>query len=176
MSPSTRNHNVRPTAPKNARPAFSVLLVRLLRRFNDELFAIAAERGFADLRQAHLPVLGNLNRDGIRLTQLARECRLSMATTSELVTDLQALGYVQRAVDPSDGRARLITPTERGRLALDEGQRIVGEIEARWAARLGSSRFAAAHSGLAELHATLETPTQLGDSSGLVDMVTGSGR
>jgi DNA-binding MarR family transcriptional regulator len=162
MSPSTGNHNSRRTVPTSGLPAFSVLLVRLLRSFNDELFAAAAERGFADLRQAHLPILGNLDRDGIRLTRLARECRLSMAATSELVTDLQTLGYLQREVDPSDGRARLITATERGRLALDEGQRIVGEIEARWAAQVGSRRFAAAHAGLAELHATLETPAQPG--------------
>ena len=46
----------------------------------------------------------------IRLTDLAARAQLSPATTSELVSDLQRLGYLERRTDGTDRRAKLILP------------------------------------------------------------------
>lgn len=46
--------------------------------------------------------------DGIRLTDLSAWAQLSLATASELVRDLQALGYLERRADGTDKRAKLI--------------------------------------------------------------------
>jgi DNA-binding MarR family transcriptional regulator len=124
------------------RLAIGQLLGRLLGRFRAELFAPAAERGYGDLREPHLQIFGNLGIDGIRLTELAARAQLSLAAASELVNDLQALGYLERRPDPSDGRAKLIFPTRRGRQALDDAGERVAEIEQHWARVLGSARFA----------------------------------
>lgn len=123
------------------RLAVGQLLVRLLRQFRTELFAPAAERGYADLREPHLQIFGNLGIDGIRLTDLAARAQLSLAATSELVNDLQNLGYLERRPDPSDGRAKLIYPTRRGRQALDDAGDRIAEIEQRWAELVGHARF-----------------------------------
>src|SRR5215204_4314538 len=121
------------------RLAIGQLLVRLLRQFRAELFAPAAERGYSDLREPHLQIFGNLGIDGVRLTDLAARAQLSLAAASELVNDLQALGYLERRPDPSDGRAKLIFPTRRGRQALDDASDRVAEIEQRWAQVIGSA-------------------------------------
>lgn len=62
---------------------------------------------------------------GMRLSDLSTRAQLSPATTSELVSDLQRLGYLERRPDPTDRRAKLIFPTQRGRQALhDAGNRV----------------------------------------------------
>jgi DNA-binding MarR family transcriptional regulator len=123
------------------RLAIGQLLGRLLGQFRAELFAPAAERGYGDLREPHLQIFGNLGIGGVRLTDLAARAQLSLAAASELVNDLQALGYPERRPDPSDGRAKLIFPTRRGRQALDDTGDRVAEIEQRWAQVIGSARF-----------------------------------
>ncbi|MDR2988521.1 MAG: MarR family transcriptional regulator [Nocardiopsaceae bacterium] len=123
------------------RLAIGQLLVRLLRQFRDELSAPAAQRGYTDLRQPHLHIFGNVGIDGVRLTELAERAQLSLATTSELVTELQDMGYLERRQDPADGRAKLIFPTRRGGQALDDAADRVAEIEQHWRDLAGSSTF-----------------------------------
>lgn len=123
------------------RLAIGQLLVRLLREFRAELSAPAVDHGYADLRQPHLHIFGNVGVDGIRLTDLAARTQLSLATTSELVTELQELGYLERSPDPNDRRAKLIFPTTRGRQALDDAGDRVAEIEEHWRDLAGTDRF-----------------------------------
>jgi DNA-binding MarR family transcriptional regulator len=123
------------------RLAIGQLLARLLREFRAEVSGPAAEHGYADLRPPHLHIFGNVGVDGVRLTDLAARVQLSLATTSELVTELEQLGYLERRHDPHDRRAKLIFPTSRGRQALDDaGDRVAG-IEARWRELAGADRF-----------------------------------
>ena len=138
------------------RLAVGQLLGRLLRQFRSELLAPGAEAGFDDLREAHLQIFGNVGIDGIRLTELAARAQLSPAATSELVDDLQGLGYLERHPDPTDGRAKLISPTRRGRRALDAAGDRVAEIEQRWAGIVGRPTFDAA---METLHALLQAST-----------------
>jgi DNA-binding MarR family transcriptional regulator len=144
------------------RLAIGQLLVRLLRQFRIELFAPAAEHGYLDLRQPHLHIFGNLGIDGIRLTDLAARAQLSLATTSELVSQLERLGYLERRPDPSDGRAKLIFPSPRGRQVLDDAGDRVAQIEQHWAQLIGPDRFADTGRALQELldKLTGEPPTQ----------------
>ena len=123
------------------RLAIGQLLVRLLREFRIELSAPAAAHGYADMRQPHLHIFGNVGIDGVRLTDLAARAQLSLATTSELVSELQQLGYLERRPDPHDRRAKLIFPTRRGRQALDDAGDRVAEIEQHWRGLLGAGPF-----------------------------------
>lgn len=123
------------------RLAVGQLLGRLLREFRTELFSPAGDNGYADLREPHLHVFGNVGIDGIRLTDLAARAQLSLATTSELVSDLQRLGYFERRADPADRRAKLIFPTSRGRRALNDAGNRVAEIEQHWRDVLAGQRF-----------------------------------
>ena len=110
---------------------------------------------FADLRFAHNQIWGNVGVDGIRLTELAQKANLSLAACSELVNDLQSLGYLERRADPTDGRAKLIHPTPRGRALLDAAGARVAEIEAEWRTRLAKGEFDRACRALDRLLADL---------------------
>lgn len=123
------------------RLAVGQLLVRLLHEFRQTLFASVEGTEFDDLRFTHSQIWGNVGIEGIRLTDLASKANLSLAACSELVNDLQRLGYLERRPDPSDGRAKLIYPTSRGRALLDAAGTRVAELEADWRARLPEGEF-----------------------------------
>lgn len=139
------------------RLAIGQLLGRLLYEFRQELLDVAGDRGYGDIRAAHLQIFGNVGIDGIRLTDLAARAQLSRATASEFVTELQELGYLERRPDPADGRAKLIFPTARGRRALDDAGKRVAEIETYWSSLVGESRFDLACHTLQDLLHILDT-------------------
>ena len=118
------------------------LLVRLLREFRLELLEPGRDAAYPDIREPHLQIFGNLDVRGIRLTALAERAQLSLAAASELVNELQDLGYLERRPDPTDRRAKLIVPTVRGRQALRDARARVVEIEQSWARLVGQERFA----------------------------------
>ena len=129
--------------PPADRLAIGQLLVRLLREFRDDLAAPRADAGYGDLREPHFQIFGNIRMGGIRLTELAERAQLSLAATSELVNDLEQLGYLTRRPDPADGRAKLIDLSERGRdLMANAGER-VADIERRWSDLVGQKNFTA---------------------------------
>jgi DNA-binding MarR family transcriptional regulator len=93
--------------------------------------------------------------DPVVRTDLAARAQLSLATASELVSDLQQLGYLERRADGTDRRAKLIFPTSRGRQALDDAGDRVAQIEQHWSQIVGPKRFADACRTLQELVDTL---------------------
>jgi DNA-binding MarR family transcriptional regulator len=123
-------------------PPFIRLLSEAVDAFSVELFKRAHAAGFTDLRAGHGCVFGNIAPDGSRLTELAERALMTKQSVGEVATDLERLGYVERMPDPSDGRAKIIRLTERGRGAQAIGRELIDEIEREWADRFGADRIA----------------------------------
>jgi DNA-binding MarR family transcriptional regulator len=128
------------------------LLTNLLRLFRSEL----AERGDTStgvegIRPAHLQVFAVIKADGSRLTELARWADMSLSAMAELIDGLEQLGYVERRADPEDGRAKLICLTDSGWRAIQEGRRLIAQIEADWGEAFGRDRFASLRSEMQAL-------------------------
>jgi DNA-binding MarR family transcriptional regulator len=96
-----------------------------------------AELGYDDLRPADSRVFENLDPDGTRITDLAARAQMTQQSMSELVAGLEVRGYVERAPDPVDRRARIVRLTPRGRAMLRAALPIIGEIEQTWLRRMG---------------------------------------
>jgi len=88
-----------------------------------------AEEGFSGISVAHSKVLRFLRRnpDGGRLGQFAEWEGITQQSAGYLVDHMESHGYVVRSPDPADGRAQLITFTEKGRAAESV---LIGEFEA----------------------------------------------
>lgn len=127
------------------------LLVQLTRLFQSQLFERLVAAGLTDARVPHTHVTAYIKADGSRLTELAEMARMTLPAMSELVDDLQRLGIVERRPDPSDGRAKLICLTDAGWEATRIAQRVIADIEARWAELVGPESFEAAAMTLDEL-------------------------
>ena len=67
--------------------------------------------------------------------------------------ELEALGYVDRAGDPADGRVRRVALTDSGRAVLEAGRSARAALNAELADALGAERAASA---AATLKAALE--------------------
>ena len=129
-----------------------IALIRLLDAgfdaFSEELARRLAQTPYNDIRATHGCVFGNIEPEGSRLTDLAERAHMTKQTVGEVATELERRGYLERAPDPSDGRAKIIRLTERGREAQALGREIIEEIEQEWAERFGAERVAALRDAL----------------------------
>ena len=128
------------------------LMIRLLSvafdDFCEDLERRLADTPYNDIRISHGCVFGNIDPEGTRLTELAERARMTKQSVGEVTSDLEQRGYVERVPDPSDGRAKIIRLTERGRAAQALGIGLIDELEEDWAERFGSERVAALREAL----------------------------
>jgi DNA-binding MarR family transcriptional regulator len=113
-----------------------VTLISLFRRTSQLMVAELVERiaaaGYPNIPTAAHPVLENIDRDGTRLTQLAARADMTHQSMGELIATLEQRGYVERQSDPSDGRARLVCLTVKGKELVRVSLREIAAIEAEW--------------------------------------------
>lgn len=118
-----------------------MLAARLLFDVQRDLFGRLRELGFDDVRPRHGAVLAYLDEAGVRPGELARQSGRRKQTIGAIIDDLERLGYICRRSDPQDRRASLIVPTDRGLAFMRVSDSIIGEIESRQAARIGTSAY-----------------------------------
>jgi DNA-binding MarR family transcriptional regulator len=124
----------------------------------EEVFHRLREAGYPELRPTHGCVFGTIGQDGDRLTSLAERAGMTKQAVGEVASELEALGVVERVPDPSDGRAKIIQLTPRGRAAYEIGLEVFEEIQARWAERYGAERVQAMVEVLEEIAADAHAP------------------
>ena len=106
----------------------------------DEVQRRIAADGHDELRMADGVVFQHLVPGPRTIGSLAERLGVSQQAASKAVADLERRGYVRRAADPDDGRARIVALTERGEDAIAAGRRHRAAVErgARRAARGGA--------------------------------------
>lgn len=114
-----------------------LLLFIPYRSLENRVFEGLAAAGFDDFTPAQGRIFQRISAAGTRLTALAEQAQVTKQTAGFLVDQLERSGYVRRAPDPTDARARLVQIAERGRLATRVASAIVAEVEAEWSAHLG---------------------------------------
>jgi DNA-binding MarR family transcriptional regulator len=88
-----------------------------LGRVNREL----QRRAVPEYPPARLQALGLIGRgDASRVSDIADALRIDLSVASRQVAVLEAAGWVTRAADPADGRARVLEATESGRAVLTD--------------------------------------------------------
>ncbi|HEU5330471.1 MAG TPA: MarR family transcriptional regulator [Thermomicrobiales bacterium] len=118
--------------------------------------------GYTDLRPAHFTPFQHLRPEGSHITELAERAQMTKQSMGYLVDYLEARGYVERVLDPADGRAKLVRLTTRGRALARVARASLERLEAEWARRLGSDSMAHLHRLLEELVAVVEQPSARG--------------
>ena len=89
------------------------------------------------IKPNHSAVFAQIGPDGARLSELAAGAGITPQATGEIVDELESLEYVVRNPDPRDRRAKLITLTDRGRSAVEAGERTIVGLEQDIVAVLG---------------------------------------
>ncbi len=123
------------------RPDLGVSLFIPYRYAEDRIFRAVQDAGFDDWTLTQCRVFQRIAPDGSRLTDLADQAQMSKQSAGVLVDQLAHLGYVRRAPDPRDGRARLIVFEQRGRQAIEVAMATLDEILSEWEAYLGTRNY-----------------------------------
>lgn len=116
------------------------------------------EAGYPDLRPAHMSIFQHVDHPpgGTRITELAERAQMTKQSMGQLVGDMERLGFVERAVDPTDQRARIVRLTDRGWEMHEACGEIVKGVETDWGSRFGADNLAELRRLLKALIATLE--------------------
>jgi DNA-binding MarR family transcriptional regulator len=130
-----------PDGPRRLEADLAMLAARFLFARQHELLRALATRGFDDLHARHGAVLAHLTPVGVRATELARLSGEHKQVIGALIDELDSLGYVRRTPDPTDRRAKLVRPTERGLRQMRAADQIVRLMHRGHAARLGDQVF-----------------------------------
>jgi DNA-binding MarR family transcriptional regulator len=105
--------------------------------FVDELRADLARAGYEDLNRAFGYVARALADGPMMLKDLGQRLGMTSQGAIKIIDDMERAGYVERAADPEDGRAKRLRLTRRGRAALSAARRFHAEFEKRLATRVG---------------------------------------
>jgi DNA-binding MarR family transcriptional regulator len=117
--------------------ALLVIPVQVMRR----RVSSALADGFPDYRPNYDAVFQWLGPDGDRISDLAVRCGVSKQAMGETIDWLEQHGYVERAPDPSDGRATLVRRTELGWRVNRISREQVEATQAEWMRALGEADF-----------------------------------
>jgi len=96
---------------------------------------------FPDYRSNYDAVFQWLAPEGDRISDLAARCGVSKQAMGETIDWLEQHGYVERAPDPSDGRATLVRRTELGWRVNRIAREQVEATQAEWTRALGEADF-----------------------------------
>lgn len=119
-----------------------ILLGLAYQEFVRELRQAHAEAGYTDLGRSDGVVFRQLAIQPMTVSDLAARLQITKQGAAQIIDDMQVRGYVERHPDPTDGRARLVHLTDRGRRALAEARRFHHGYEQRLIDRHGEDAVA----------------------------------
>jgi DNA-binding MarR family transcriptional regulator len=118
------------------------LLLRATHTMNSDMAERIRTRGFPDFQPSFTTLLGHLDTEGTRIGTLAARIGTSRQAASQLLTAIEARGYVERIPDPDDRRAIIARHTPAGRRILLTAIEVMLSIEDEYAAILGEDGLA----------------------------------
>ncbi|MFO7552198.1 MAG: MarR family transcriptional regulator [Haliea sp.] len=93
------------------------------------------------LRLSFEPYISLTADGGRRLSSIADNLGITRQAANAVVNELESLGYVRRAPDPEDGRAKQVLLTAAGEKLRTDGLQVAAGLEAEFEACLGATRF-----------------------------------
>ena len=117
-----------------------------------------AQRGHRGLRPSFGPLLSLVRDEGRPLSALASELSISNQAASQLVSRVEAAGYLARLPNPADKRSKRVVLTRRGRGLVADGVEIILATEAAYAAKVGAGAYRGFTSALVGLYRALGLP------------------
>lgn len=133
------------------------LLRSLYGALQERVYGALAANGFSDIRAAHSTVFRNIAQTGSRVSELAEKAGITKQSMAYLVETLTEGGYVTVRPDPTDGRAKTVCLTSRGRKVALVLVRLSHKAEADFATLLGPGKMSMLRELLADLATALET-------------------
>ena len=115
--------------------------------------AAMQQAGHGWFSEARANLLGHVGRQGVSQSVLAERSGISKQAVQQLLDGLEAEGVVERVADSNDRRTKIVRYTDKGRAAMNDGNRVKATMEKGYRSRLGDERFEALMRALADIAA-----------------------
>lgn len=115
---------------------------------------------FQGLRRTHLNLVRHLAEAGARMSDLAAQANLTKAGMTALVRECEALGLVNAAADPNDGRVRIVMFTTKGKRLKRLLREELLAAEHRMVQLLGAAPYRELRVALMSLYQPAGTPAE----------------
>ncbi len=117
------------------------MLLKLERHFTRQVLQKLASDGIEDITLRHFVIIPYIDHEGIRAVDIARQVGISKQAVSKLVDELVQKGYLELKPDPSDGRAYLVSMSEKGNDFLKLAIKYTQQVEKKWGKQVGEKEF-----------------------------------
>ena len=151
----------------------SATLARVLRElsrdFDRRVTRLLRERGHNDISLSHQVVFTNIGLGRTRVTELAERAQITQQAMGKTLRELESLGYIERAVDATDRRARAIRLTSRGVQLVDDAVACFELVKRDYAGKVGEAQLAELEARLRDAAVKLELdylPPDWADTNG----------
>ncbi len=108
--------------------------------FEERIESKVHEAGYPEVRSIHLGVMREMDMDYTRITVLAQRSGVTKQAMSQLVKECERLGFVEIKTDPTDGRAKMVMFSKKGRKFIESSKSIIQSIESDIEKVLGKKR------------------------------------
>ena len=132
--------------------AFHVFEERLLRRIH--------QAGHGEVKYIHFNLFRNVDIAGTRIVDLARRVGLTKAAMGQLAREGERIGLFKIEGDPTDGRAKIVSFTPKGRRLHLIFRREILKLEGDFKKLLGETRYKTLREDLLYLRARLAEETK----------------
>lgn len=138
------------------------ILIRIAQIETNELVRRLHDLGHEAVQPSHIGVLSNIDTEGTRIARLAGRLGVTRQAASQMVTELEKRGWVERSQDPADGRAVLVRHTATGRTMLLDALEQMDDIERGYAATIGSKKMRLVKESLVAIAEAADPDSALG--------------
>mgnify|MGYP001550614011 FL=1 len=139
------------------RDNFSRHLLGIARYLQSETMNALQQRyAHKHLRLAFAPYITLLGQQGKRSTELADLLGISRQACNQAVNQIEAAGYLERAADPRDRRAKLLVLTSLGMQLRKDGTRVVTSLDEQLTHIAGQSAIDDTRETLLKIHRGLQ--------------------
>jgi len=126
---------------KNETPPIARSLLNAFNWFDISLLASMKEQGLEEISHSQSMMMAYLNDSGIRISELAKNLRISRQAAQKRVVELEKIGFVSTVIDPSNLSAKIVTLTPKGRSSTKVALEIFTALEVELSKRIGVDDF-----------------------------------
>lgn len=127
------------------------MLLKLERHFTRQVLQKLAADGIEDITLRHFVIIPYIDHKGIRAVDIARQVGITKQAVSKLVDELVQKDYLELKPDPTDGRAFLVSMSEKGNEFLKLTIKYTQQVESQWCNQVGEDDFKTMKSAMTTL-------------------------
>lgn len=117
------------------------LIKRLRKQFDDFVEEQLFKEGYTDMKLGYLPLLMNIDPDGITNNELSRRACITKQGMSKIVNDLIELKYIVSEGDDKDKRSSIIRLTDKGKRFIVNSRIRIGILTDEYRDLLGKKNY-----------------------------------